>query len=57
MKIGRISKIEAFLLVLFLYCVSFVMGRSSMEIGKPAMRAAQQMNELDRLQLETATKK
>jgi hypothetical protein len=57
MKIGRISKIEAFLLALFLCCVSFVMGRSSMEIGKPTVRAAQQMNELDRLQLETATQK
>ena len=54
MKIGSISKIEAFLLVLFLCCVSFVMGRSSTEIGKPAVHAAQQMNELDRLQLETA---
>jgi hypothetical protein len=54
MKIGNISKIEVFLLVLFLCCVSFVMGRSSTEIGRPAVHA-QQMNELDRLQLETGT--
>ena len=54
MKVSSISKIEAFLLVLFLCCVSFVMGRSSTEIGKPAVRSSQPMNELDRLQLETA---
>jgi hypothetical protein len=56
MKVSSISKTEAFLLVLFLCCVSFVVGRSSTEIGKPAVRASRQMNELDRLQLETATK-
>jgi len=55
MKVGSISKIEAVLLALFLCCVSFVMGRSSTEIRKPTAHAAQQMNELDRLQLETAT--
>ena len=49
-----ISKIGALLLVLSLCCVSYVMGRSSTEIGKPRVQAAKQMNELDRLQLETA---
>ena len=54
---SSISKIGAFLLVLSLCCVSFVMGRSSTTIGKTKVQASQQMNELDRLQLETAAKK
>ena len=56
MKVNSISKVEALLLALFLCCVSFVVGRSSMDVGKPTVRASQQMNELDRLELETAAK-
>jgi hypothetical protein len=56
MKVNSISKVEALLLVLFLCCVSFVVGRSSTDFRKPTVRASQQMNELDRLELETAAK-
>ena len=56
MKVNSISKVEALLLVLFLCCVSFVVGRSSTDFGKPTVRVSQQMNELDRLERETANR-
>ena len=53
----RIAPLKAFLLlggVLYLCGLSFVIGRSSAGIGKPAVHATYEMNELDRLQQETA---
>ncbi len=57
MKIRVFSKIGTLLLVLFLCSVSFVVGRRSMKAGKSTVRLQHQMNELDRLQLETAAQK
>ena len=42
------------LLVALLCSVSFVAGRRSAEFGKPVAHAAHEMNELDRLEMETA---
>ena len=57
MKVKFLPKIGVFLLVLVLCGVSFVVGHSATGIGKPTAHATKQMNELDRLQLETASKK
>jgi hypothetical protein len=40
--------------ILCLCCVSFILGRRSIEIERRTVRVAHEMNELDRLQLETA---
>ena len=58
MKRG-ISRFEVFLLlggVLCLCCASFAMGRTTMHKW-PAAHAVDHMNELDRLQMETASKR
>jgi hypothetical protein len=55
---NRVSGFNAFLLlggVLSLCCMSFIVGRHSVEAAvRPAAHATHEMNELDRLQLETA---
>jgi hypothetical protein len=54
---NRVSGYKAILLlggVLSLCCMSFVGGRHSAAAVMPASHATHQMNELDRLQLETA---
>jgi len=54
---NRVSHLKTFLLlggVLYLCGLSFVIGRSSAEVRKPAVRVTHEMNELDRLQQETA---
>ena len=40
--------------ILCLCSLSFVLGRRSVEMGSRAVHVAHEMNELDRLQLETA---
>jgi len=40
-----------------LCCVFFVLGRYSVDLGKPNAHATHEMNELDRLQQETATQR
>ncbi|QNI30423.1 hypothetical protein H7849_14765 [Alloacidobacterium dinghuense] len=57
---NRSSRLRTFLLlggVLYLCGLSFIVGRSSAEIGKPTVHMTHQMNELDRLQQETAKQK
>ena len=59
MKNG-ISALKAFLLlggVISLCGMSFEVGRHSAEANKPALRATHDMNELDRLEMETMPKK
>ena len=54
---NRASYLKTFLLlggVLYLCGLSFVVGRSSAQVAKPAVHVTHEMNELDRLQQETA---
>jgi len=51
---NRTLGVGALLLVALLCSVSFVAGRRSAEFGKPVAHAAHEMNELDRLEMETA---
>lgn len=56
----RISALKAFLLlggVISLCGMSFEVGRHSAEANKPALRANHEMNELDRLEMETTQQK
>lgn len=54
---NRASHLKTFLLlggVLYLCGLSFVIGRSSAETRKTTVHVTHEMNELDRLQQETA---
>jgi len=51
---NRTLGVGALLLAVALCCVSYVAGRRSAEFGKPMAHAAHEMNELDRLEMETA---
>jgi hypothetical protein len=54
---NRIAGVGALLLVFFLCGVSFVMGRQSVGSRKVVSHAVREMNELDRLQMETSGQK
>jgi hypothetical protein len=51
---NRTFGVGALLLVVLLCFVSYVAGRRSADFGRPVVRAAHEMNELDRLEMETA---
>ena len=57
---NRISRIEIFLLLAGILClcsVSFVAGRNSWRMGAHVAQSRHEMNELDRLQQETASQR
>ena len=57
---NRISRIEIFLLLAGILClcsVSFVAGRNSWRMGMHVAQSRHGMNELDRLQQETASQR
>ena len=57
---NRVSGFRAILVlggVLSLCCMSFIVGRHSVDMNKPVAHATHEMNELDRLQQETANQR
>lgn len=54
---NRTFGVGALLVVVLLCFVSFVAGRRSAYFGRPVAHAAHEMNELDRLEMETAKRR
>jgi hypothetical protein len=54
---NRTLGVGALLLVVLLCFVSFVAGQRSTDFGRPVAHAVHEMNELDRLEMETAKRR